>query len=109
MIRKKILTSIKLGGPIEKVRVLDIGGGVGIYAEQLRKTFGDSIDVITTGLRKQPVRQFRRLADKINKAAPEIKDAMYWKTEGPILDGDISDKMHKGDLKKRSILPAERS
>jgi len=104
LIQNKIEESIRLNRPVEKVRILDVGGGVGIYAEQLRKTFGDDVEVLTTGLRKKPVRQFRKLADKINKADPEIKDAMYWKTAGPILDGNISGKMHKNDLIKRSVL-----
>jgi len=104
LIQKKIEESIEQNKPTEKVRILDVGGGVGIYAEQIRKIFGDDVEVITTGLRKKPVRQFRRLADEINRADPEIKDAMNWKTAGPILDGDISNKMHKKDLKKRSIL-----
>ncbi|MFA6171819.1 MAG: hypothetical protein WCW77_01635 [Patescibacteria group bacterium] len=104
LIQKKIEDSIKSGKSAEKVRILDIGGGVGVYAEQLRKTFGDDVEVYTTGLRKKPVKQFRRLADKINKAEPEMKDAMFWETSGPLLDGNISNKMHKNDLIKRSLL-----
>lgn len=37
----------------DKVMVLDIGGGAGEYARQLRRKFGENISVCTTGLTKK--------------------------------------------------------
>lgn len=45
-------------GPI---KILDIGGGEGFYAEQIRDTFGDSVNVHTTGLKKKTASQERDL------------------------------------------------
>lgn len=68
----------------EKVKILDIGGGVGIFSAELRKQFGDKVKVYTTGLRKQPARMFRR---GTNYLTPEL-----------------SQTIHPDDLKWRSIL-----
>jgi len=43
-----------------KFRILDLGGGGGVYADQLKEVFGDKIEVFTTGLAKQPARDLRR-------------------------------------------------
>lgn len=42
------------------VRVLDCGGGIGIYAEQLRGIFGDKVKVTTTGLSPNSALKIRR-------------------------------------------------
>ena len=68
----------------EIVKILDIGGGVGIFSAELRKRFGDKIKVYTTGLRKQPARMFRRATN--------------------YLTPDLSQTIHQDDLKWRSIL-----
>ena len=68
----------------DKVRILDIGGGIGIFTEELRKRFRDAVQVYSTGLRKQPARIFRR---KVNE-----------------YDENISRKLHHDDLKWRSVL-----
>jgi hypothetical protein len=36
----------------EKVKILDIGGGFGFYADQIRSEFGEKVRVYTTGLIK---------------------------------------------------------
>jgi len=37
----------------QKVKILDNGGGGGVFAEQIRSTFGDRVEVMTTGLVKK--------------------------------------------------------
>ncbi|MFA6547596.1 MAG: hypothetical protein WCT11_01475 [Candidatus Magasanikbacteria bacterium] len=61
----------------KKVKILDIGGGAGLYAQQLRDTFGDKVDVFTTGIRKRNAKLVRQ---------------------------EVGQKLHKQDLKWRSVL-----
>jgi len=42
-----------------KFRILDIGSGPGVYADQLREKFGDRIKIFTTGLSKRNARKYR--------------------------------------------------
>ena len=44
----------------EKIKVLDIGGGAGIFANQLRQEFGEVIRVYTTGIRKKTAKKLNR-------------------------------------------------
>lgn len=75
------------------VNVLDVGGGAGLYAEQIRKEFGDKVDVYTTGLRKQAAVKLRSaLTDNTSE---------YFKMPKDI---SIDAKPHRQDLKWRSIL-----
>lgn len=48
----------------EKIKILDIGGGVGLFAQQLRDTFGDKVDVFTTGIRKKNAKIVRKQNDQ---------------------------------------------
>ncbi|MEI7510738.1 MAG: hypothetical protein WCJ84_01125 [Candidatus Peregrinibacteria bacterium] len=74
-----------------KIKVLDIGGGMGLHAEQMRKIFGeDVIRVFTTGLCKKPYREFRR------------KYAQTYANNG-FFQEDISQKPHRDDLQWRSL------
>ncbi|MBD3244905.1 MAG: hypothetical protein GF335_02840 [Candidatus Moranbacteria bacterium] len=70
-----------------KYTILDIGAGIGLYAEQLRKEFGNNIKVFSTGLRKKPAIETR---GKIS----QVLD---------FFDGNINKKLHPNDLKWRSI------
>lgn len=68
----------------EKVCMLDIGGGAGVLAEQVRQAFGDRVKVYTTGMRKKPARAVRREEHEI--------------------DETLSNGLRKDDLKWRSVL-----
>jgi SAM-dependent methyltransferase len=72
--------------PGEKVRILDVGGGIGVYAEELRKHFKDRVAVATTGISKAFARDVR----KREKGTPYIL-------------GGIAEKLHPQDLKWRSV------
>lgn len=69
------------------VKVLDIGAGAGVFAEQLRQTFGDQIRVFTTGLSKKAAMRSRKHVN------PEIVPNI---TEMPV-------RLKKDDLKWRSV------
>ena len=49
----ELLSNKKLG---EKVKILDVGGGAGLYAKQIRKVFPNQVKVYTTGLSKRTAR-----------------------------------------------------
>lgn len=42
-----------------KLKVLDNGAGVGLFAEQIRQEFGDQVEVYSTGLSKKTVKTYR--------------------------------------------------
>lgn len=60
-----MITQKKQIHPNAKVRILDIGGGAGIFADQIRKKFGDDVVVMTTGLRKKVATLERRMAPPV--------------------------------------------
>lgn len=72
--------------------VLDIGGGAGLYAEQLRNIFGDSVTVFTTGLSKKSANTLREHINHKNS---------FFSYQSEI---DVKDKIHPNDLKWRSVL-----
>jgi len=74
-----------------KIMVLDVGGGSGVYAEQLRNVFGDRIRVFTTGLAKRLEKEYRKDKHPLRVATGQP----FFKP---------SEKMHPDDLKWRSIL-----
>lgn len=43
-----------------KVRILDVGAGIGAFDEQVRRRFGDAVRVYSTGLRKKSVLAARK-------------------------------------------------
>lgn len=51
-----ILERKKREGKKEKCRILDIGGGAGEFAKQIRDKFGERVEVFTTGLKKSTAR-----------------------------------------------------
>jgi SAM-dependent methyltransferase len=83
------LSLVKAG---EKVLILDIGSGAGLYAEQLRSIFGNKIEVYTTGLRKKAA----------NKLRTHINNQNVFFTFKS--NNGVSPKIHQNDLKWRSIL-----
>ncbi len=60
-----------------KIKVLDVGGGAGIYADNLCEKFQDNITVYTTGLRKGNALQYRR-TQKIQ--TPLRKTYLKWRS-----------------------------
>lgn len=66
-----------------KFKILDVGGGAGLFAQQLRKKFGDRVDVYTTGLRKKSARELIKKNKNIESDSDHI--------------------LHPHDLKWRSI------
>ncbi|GEM_PF-2646025 len=72
-----------------KIRVLDVGAGVGAFTEQIREKFGDRIKVYSTGLSKAAAKKFRK---KVNS-----------ENSGWNLNGKISEELHPDDLKWRSV------
>jgi SAM-dependent methyltransferase len=85
-IHETIPRMLKQKKPGEKVRILDVGGGIGVYAEELRKHFKDRVTVATTGISKAFARDVR----KREKGTPYIL-------------GGIAEKLHPQDLKWRSV------
>lgn len=47
-----------------KFKVLDVGGGAGLFADQLKEKFGDDISVFTTGLKKSVAQEQREQSGK---------------------------------------------
>lgn len=45
----------------QKLRILDIGGGLCLLSDQIRGRFGDRVNVFSTGLHKRGVKRVRRL------------------------------------------------
>jgi hypothetical protein len=43
-----------------KVKILDVGGGLALYTDQIRSTFGDQVEVYSTGLNKRVGNSIRR-------------------------------------------------
>jgi hypothetical protein len=74
------------------VKILLVGGGIGVFAEQLRAKFKDQINVYSTGLSKRLVKGIRR----------DIGTAAGFAINGHLIN--ISNKLHLHDLKWRSIL-----
>lgn len=44
----------------EKIKILIIGAGVGIFSEQIRQAFGNKVKVYSTGLSKKAVKEYRK-------------------------------------------------
>ncbi len=65
----------------EKVKILDLGAGAAFFTDEIRKEFGDKVEVFSTGLRKRKAKDFR---------------AMYLPEEDR--------QLHPNDLKWRSVL-----
>jgi len=60
----------------QKLRILDNGTGVGIFTDQIRKEFGDKVDVYSTGLSKQAAREYRK-----KKELPKLgKNDLKWRS-----------------------------
>jgi SAM-dependent methyltransferase len=70
----------------EKVNVLDVGAGAGLYADQIRNRWGDKVRVTTTGLSKRTAQATREQA---------VKGKMPVRFEK---------NLHPDDLKMQSIL-----
>ncbi|HEV7702132.1 MAG TPA: hypothetical protein VGO63_01655 [Candidatus Paceibacterota bacterium] len=68
----------------EKVRILDVGGGLSLFAEKIRQSFPDKVIVYSTGLSKQAVKNERK----------QLRNENYHK---------VSEKLNPRDLKWRSI------
>lgn len=47
----------KKDSPDRKLRILDVGGGAGLYAKQIREKFPDKVKVYTTGLSKKTAKE----------------------------------------------------
>lgn len=77
----------------KKIQVLDVGGGIGVYAEQLRGIFNDKIKVTTTGLSPSS-------ASKIRDNFSDQNVETGWS----LPSWQISKKMHPDDLVCQSIL-----
>jgi hypothetical protein len=60
-----------------KLKILDNGGGIGVLTDQIRKRFGNEVEVYSTGLSKRVAKKYRKENDYPN--------------------------LHKNDLKWRSI------
>lgn len=90
---KDVIPRLILLNPGRKIRVLDLGGGAGFFAEQIRKEFPDQVRVYTTGLRKDSAR-VERLKSQNRVTRPFLTKEGYW----------IPDlRAHQDDLKWRSI------
>ena len=83
----------KIKATKRRVNVLDVGGGAGLFADQLRKKFEDKINVYTTGLRKKAAQIFRGALATEDQT--EYKSPKSFKMDVPL---------HKNDLKWRSII-----
>ena len=77
----------------EKVKILDLGGGVGDFANQIRQKFGDRVKVFTTGLKKKTAKEFKKERFKESHRNPN----------GKVLNS-LPIGLHPDDLKWRSIL-----
>ncbi len=75
----------------EKIKILDIGAGAGLFAEQIRKKFGTEVKVYTTGLTKKAAKSWRgQTRDKLENDYGSI----------PF---EIDKNNHPDDLKWRSV------
>lgn len=90
---RQLIAQKDSAGDKSKVKILDVGGGAAMFADQLRRTFGDRIKVYTTGLRKQSAELLR--ASLKQKSAEDA---------GGLEPFEMSSRLHKDDLKWRSIL-----
>ncbi len=63
--------------PGRKIKIMDLGGGNGMYAKQIRDTFGDKVEVFTTGLKKKAAEKSLEINDK--KAKPNKND-LKWRS-----------------------------
>jgi protein-L-isoaspartate O-methyltransferase len=76
----------------EKVKVLDLGGGSGAYAEQIRQKFGNSVRVYTTGIRKEMAKLIRNQPEIFGRKVSTEAESLI-----------KNKKLKKDDLKWRSI------
>ena len=76
-----------------QLKVLDVGGGAGIYAEQIRKEFGEQVRVYTTGLKKQ--------AARLSRHGLRAGTLSHFTLPKGV---EIDPEPHRDDLKWRSIL-----
>lgn len=63
--------------PDRKIKILDIGGGMALFAKQIRDTFGDKVEVFTTGLRKKPAKMERL---NIGEQSKLDKNDLKWRS-----------------------------
>jgi hypothetical protein len=79
--------------PGEKVKILDVGAGVGAYAEQIRRMFSDKVEVYSTGLSKKAAIGYRKHQKETYDLSPIESD----------LNPPLSSKLHPNELKWRSV------
>jgi hypothetical protein len=60
----------------KKLKILDNGGGAGLLTDQIRREFGDRVEVCSTGLSKQAAREYR----KRENLPPLHKDDLKWRS-----------------------------
>lgn len=77
----------------KRVKILDLGGGVGDFANQIRQKFGAKVEVFTTGLSKKAAREFKKKRFKELHRNPDFRQ---------VLKTPLS--LHPNDLKWRSVL-----
>jgi len=96
----------------KRLKILDVGGGRGKFAEEIRKKFGDRVDVYSTGLSKSAEKKQRWLEFENNLREVNNKykydDFGYGEGERWLeMDGGQRNSpllVHKNDMKWSSIL-----
>ncbi len=69
--------------------VLDVGGGMHLFSDQLRSEFGSKVKVISTGLSKDTSEQARGMLEKMKSKIPYV--------------GEIKKEIHPDDSKMHSV------
>lgn len=99
---KDVIPSLIQRKQSEKVKIIDVGAGACLYTEQIRKEFGDKVDVYSTGLRKKTAKQER---EKIQAGeSPDFEEIRYITPHEGRIFWTPSTSLHPNDLKWRSIL-----
>ncbi|GEM_PF-1759737 len=75
-LNKEIPEIIKRKKPGEKLKILDVGGGIGSFTEQIRKKYPNEVIVYSTGLSKKAARKYR----KDNVMGPLDRRDLKWRS-----------------------------
>lgn len=76
----EVIPSLILNKKQGKVKILDVGAGVGFFTEQIRKKFPDEVEVFSTGLSKKSARDYRKSEKNVNFAKNLHPQDLKWRT-----------------------------
>ncbi len=89
----QIIERIRSSGEKRKIKILDLGCGLGFFNDQIRRKFGDEVEVYGTGIKKSSLKKRKRaVVDNIKNGTIEMnpveKEQLLSETDGALHEND---------------------